>query len=317
MDKYLKLAVMIVWLAAFPFEFPGTLPIVKSASAYELNRSKILWNHLSFKGKSIFGKVNTEVFLTDLPAVESGKMLLTLPESKVLQNPKTRVISITVQSTVVPLIGSKHYLKNQVWMIPKTATALQRVRLRRGSDTWQKIYRFSDRGVYRLRRKPMDDNEKKMTPEKWTRVKSAFYEYNSKDLDCPVVLEANGLFYLVSSLDFKHQLSPFSLCVFNKKQLHQVNVSPNGYRRMQVNYLEKSGDNQTQRKRDIDALKISFKSRALVSEDERPETFSFMGLKGDFEIFIDAATRIPVLVIGKIKGPGKVSITLHEVGLVQ
>jgi hypothetical protein len=51
----------------------------------------------------------------------------------------------------------------------------------------------------------------------------------------------------------------------------------------------------------------------MVPQDEQPEEFSFMGLKGDFEIYIDAATRIPVQVSGQISRIGKVHIRLQTV----
>ena len=64
-------------------------------------------------------------------------------------------------------------------------------------------------------------------------------------------------------------------------------------------------------------FKISFEAHALAPDNTEPEEFSFLGLKGDFEIYIDSASRLPIQVTGNIKGPGKVSITLHEVGLLQ
>jgi hypothetical protein len=40
-------------------------------------------------------------------------------------------------------------------------------------------------------------------------------------------------------------------------------------------------------------------------------------LKGDFEIFIEKSTRIPVLVKGQIPNIGRVEVKLLEVGLNQ
>ena len=82
---------------------------------------------------------------------------------------------------------------------------------------------------------------------------------------------------------------------------------------MKVNYLEKTGGNQTRREKEIDAAKISFQPRALVSEDQAPEEFSILGLNGDFDIFIDKATQLPVQISGKILSFGKIDIKLQEV----
>ena len=63
----------------------------------------------------------------------------------------------------------------------------------------------------------------------------------------------------------------------------------------------------------MDTVRISFKTRAQVPRGEQPEQFSFMGLKGDFEIYIDPARRIPVQVSGQIARIGKIHIRLQAV----
>ena len=109
----------------------------------------------------------------------------------------------------------------------------------------------------------------------------------------------------------------FHLCVFNKQQLHQVKVSVDGLRTLKVNYLEKSGTNQTRRNNAIDAIKISFQPHSLALNNEDPEEFSFLGLKGDFDIYVDQDSGLPVQVSGKIATFGKIDIRLQTVEFAQ
>ena len=107
--------------------------------------------------------------------------------------------------------------------------------------------------------------------------------------------------------------APRELYVFDREQLHQVKFQVSGRQRLEVSYIEKTLKKDIPRQGMIDAIRISFKPRALVPPDKQPEKFSFMGLKGDFEIYIDSATRVPVQVSGQISRFGNVHIRLQSV----
>ncbi|MBE9542998.1 MAG: hypothetical protein IMF02_00775, partial [Proteobacteria bacterium] len=211
------------------------------------------------------------------------------------------------------LFGSDEILETQSWFDPHGAGALQRVRLRQGQDKWQKSYRFTKKGVLRLRKKPRDSREENLTLDQWTKIRNHFYLYGDKGLGCPQILEPASLLYIVSAIDLTTDQPPLNLCVFNKKQLHLVKVSVGGSQSLKVNYLENQGDNQTRVDKKIDTIKISFQPRSLAPTDIEPEEFSFLGLKGDFDIFFDQVTNLPVQVSGKISAFGKVDIKLEEV----
>ena len=289
------------------------LGAVKSSLACEQDAGQVFWKHLSYQGKHFLGKMETVVSLAGLPVKEAQRVLIPIPEGNPLQASTTHVMVIDVQSAVDPLFGANDLTGSQAWFIPGDAAALQRIRSRKGDDIWQNTYRFTTKGVYRLRKKPGRADEKKLAPEHWTRIKESFYPYQDKRPGSQVVLEPTVLLYLVSALDFMKQTAPRSLYVFDRKQLHQVKVHVSGRQRLKVSYLEKTLKKDIRREGMIDAVKISFKPRAMVLQNEQPEEFSFMGLKGNFEIYIDAATRIPVQVSGQISRIGKVHIRLQTV----
>jgi hypothetical protein len=115
----------------------------------------------------------------------------------------------------------------------------------------------------------------------------------------------------------KSTTKPLSLCVFNKKQLHQVKVYVGDSQSLKVNHVQKFGDKQIRIEKNTDAIRRSFQPRSLAPQDIESEEFSFLGLKGDFNIFIDNATRIPIQVSRKIAVLGKVDIISHEVEISQ
>lgn len=286
---------------------------VKSSQALEPTAGQVLWKHLSYRGKHFLGKVETVVSLADLPAEEAQGLLISIPEGSPLQALTTHLMVIDVQSVADPLFGANNLTGSRAWFTPGDAAALQRIRSRKGDDIWQNTYRFAEKGVYRLRKKPGGVDEKKLAPEHWTKIKASFYPYQDRGSGSQTVLEPTVLLYLVSALDFMKPTAPRSLYVFDRKQLHQVQVHVDGLQRLKVSYIEKNPGKDIRREGMIDTVKISFKPRALVPRDEQPEDFSFLGLKGNFEIYIDAATRIPVQVSGQISGIGTVQIRLQTV----
>ncbi len=285
----------------------------ESSAACEAETGQVVWKRLAYQGKHFLGKVETTVSLTELSALAAQKVLISIPEGSPLQVSPAPVKVIDVQSAVNPLFGGPDFTGSQAWFSPGDAAALQRIRYRKGDDIWQNTYRFTEKGVYRLRKKPGHGEQKNLAPERWTNTKESFYPYQDKRPGSQVVMEPTGLLYLASARAFREEAAPRSLYVFDRKQLHEVKVQVSGRLRLKVSYIEKNQKNDMRREGMTDTLKISFKPRALALPDQPPEEFSFMGLRGDFEIYIDAATAIPVQISGQISRIGKVHIRLQAV----
>ena len=287
----------------------------KTALAFEIDADKALWNHLSYRVKTLFGRVTTDIKLTTLPAEDVADFLMAVPGGGPVHASGGTVCSLKTLSNINPLLGFKEILTTQSWIDSNGAAALQRTRQRLGKEKWQKSYRYTNKGVFRLKKMPKDSKEANLPLEKWTKTRESFYPYEPAGPGCSTVLEPSGLLMVASAIRQWKQDAPLHLFVFNKKQLHQVKVSVDGLRRLKVNYIEKSGTHQTRRDTVIDAVKISFGPRSLAQNNEEPEEFSFLGLKGDFDIFLDPNSNLPVQVSGKIATFGQIDIRLQTVEL--
>jgi hypothetical protein len=283
--------------------------------ALDINADKVLWNHLSYRAKNLFGTVTTDVQLIAVPVKAVVDLWITDPAGEGLLPAGETIFDLKVNSKIMPLFGSDEILNAQSFFDPNGSGALQRIRLREGKIKWQKSYRFTKKGVFRVRKKPMDSNEDILPLDQWTKVRNHFYFYGDKGQTCTRILEPGSLLFIVSALNLSKTPKHFSLCVFNNKQLHRVDVSVGGSQTFKVNYLAKQGQNRFRVKKEIDTIKISFQPRALAREGQEPEVFSFLGLKGDFDIFIDKTTWLPVQISGKISTFGKLDIKLQAVSL--
>jgi len=295
------------------FGLPADISQARSSFADALNSEQIPWRHLSYTVENFLGKVTTDVRFEIGPAEEAAKLLIPVPRGCAFQTSGSAVFAITVQSVIDPLFGQNDNLKTQSWYNPQEATVLQRIRLRQGEEIWQKTYRFTPNGVWRLRKKPNDSPETKLPLEQWTNSEESFYPYALSSAECTHIVEPLILLCLVSAIDLESRNGPLTLCVFNKKQLHQVQIHKAGVQRLVVDYRQNLKQGEVRRKGEIEAVKYSFKTRSLAGKGKKPEPFSFLGLKGDFDVFVDKSSRIPVQVSGEIPGFGTVDIKLREV----
>jgi len=284
--------------------------------AANIDFDRVPWRLLSFKASSSFGNLETDIQLTVVQAGEIAELLIPAPQYRAVQASGSGTVNIRIHSNANPLLGSREELTTQSWFNPEDIAALQRVRARRGKQNWQKSYRFAQGGVYRVRKKPADEQEQGMTPDQWTSVRKAFYGYNGRDSECPVMMEPNGLLYLASAIDVERQQFPLSICVFNKKQLHRLRVSGDPDQALEVDYMENAQDSDTRIRKRIDAVKLSFEPSPLIPPEVEPETFSFLGLKGNFDIFLDKASGIPVQISGGSSSIGDVDILLHSAKII-
>lgn len=292
----------------------GLAPLTPAQSFPPMfDRPEISWNSLAFKSKNFMGTVNTRIALVKLPADEVKGSLIASPQGEDLEPSGTGVLHLTINSEVDPLFGSDELLVTRVWFSPREAAALQRVRLRQGKEKWKKTYRWTQSGVYRLRLRPEGADEENLPIKRWTNKNNSFYPYDLEQNKCSSISDPSALLYVASAAGLAVGDPPRHLCAFNKKQLHLVQFQAEKSQRLNINYLEKSPHGETRKDGEAEVLKISFTARSLFADEARAEPFSFMGLKGDFDIFIDKASRIPVRISGRVPGVGKVDLKLGEV----
>lgn len=275
----------------------------------------VRWNRLIFKSGNFLGTVTTRVQIEELAAEAIGDGLLESPGSAGLEPEGAKAILLSVDSAMDPLFGSKEKMATRVWFSPQRTLALQRIRLRQGKEKWEKTYRWTPNGVYRRRLRPIDADEEQLPPTRWTDRQDSFYPYDLEAGNCASVSEPSALLYAVSATGPAVGDPPTPLCVFNKKQLHLVRFTAAKSQHLKINYVVKSEGKESRRKGKAEVLKVSFTSRSLSAGKAEAEPFSFLGLKGDFDIFIDKRSKIPVQVSGRIPAFGRVDFKLGEVQL--
>ena len=287
----------------------------QSYSLLKLDADRVPWTHLSYQAKTFWVEVSTQIRLESMPATEVEASLLSSPQGVPLKASIPESYKIALDMSVDSIFHSPIKVVNRVWFNPHDATALGRLRLKRGDDDFKKVYRFTKQGVFRHRREPKDQQETPQDPENWTDLRDTFYSYNLAKLGCPNVSERLLLVYIVSAAEILKSEKPLSLCVFGKRQLHRAQLRPLGLQSLKVDFVEKNQQAEVRRQGKIDVFKIALETQPLESNLEKPENFSFLGFHEDIVFFIDPVSNLPIQISGKIPRVGKSTLKLNEVQL--
>jgi len=289
----------------------------QSYSQIELDPKRVPWTQLSYRIKNFSAEVNVEVQLESLPAAEIEASLIKSPQGVPIKAWRPESNRITVHYMVDSIFESPVKTINQVWFNSQDATALGRLRLRRGKADFKKVYRFTEQGVFRHQREPKNQQETSEQPEKWTDIKDTFYAYDLDQLGCPNVTERLVLIYIASAsaAEISKSTPPLSFCVFGRRQLFHVRLKPEGFHALKVDFIEKKQQTEIRRQGEVEALKFALEIQPLASDLKKVEDFSFLGFHEDIAIFIDPVSDLPIQISGKISMVGNLTIKLHEVQL--
>lgn len=285
----------------------------QSYSQIKLDADRIPWVHLTYGIRNFSVEVNLKVQLESLPAAEVEAVLIESPQGVPLGPSGPESYKLTVKRDVDIIFKPPVETMNQVWFSPQDATALGRLRLRRGQDDFKKLYRFTKQGVFRHRREPKDPQEILQEPEKWTDVRDTFYAYDLTKPGCPNVSDRLLLIYIASAADIQENDRPISMCVFGKRKLFHVQLKPSGIQSIKADFIEMKQGKETRRQEKIRGLKIELEVSSLRSDQSREENFSLLGLHKNIAFHIDPETKLMLQISGESSSGRKGILKLKEV----
>lgn len=291
--------------------------VIQPISHLKMDTHRIPWTHLTFHAKNFWVEVSTNIQMKSLKASDLDALMSASPKGRLIKPKTPRVNEMTINTIIDPRFRTPVNIYNRIWFDPTDASAFGRIRLRRGEEDFKKMYRFTDRGVFRHRIEPKDKGEARLEPDKWTDSKDTFYPYDKNQLRCPGVSERSVLIYIISAVALSNDNKPLTLCIFGKRQLHRVQLRKEGTLPIRINYIEKNQQVETRKQGTVRAIKIMITAQPLYAGREEAETFSFLGFQKDITIYIDPTSGLPIQANGIIPTVGKADLKLQEVYLKQ
>ena len=302
------------WLIFFPILlitlfFSLTSLAAEKVPVLSIDKTTVPWKHLSFKGKEFFAKLAAEVKLTSPLKSEIDAFILS-PQGFPIAITKSGVLTIDTKISVKSVFA-KVKLQNIAWFDPVTLSTMQYVRQRIGLKDAKKIYRFTDKGVYRFTKQPIDKSETILLPKKWSAVKERFYPYDSEKKGCVHITAPMPVIYLISASKVSDFEKPVTVCVFNKKETIYLDIQKEPAEAVQLEYTEIKGDKVIQKNASISAEVLSLKARS-ISSGQTMNNFTLVGLQGNIKFYIDPESRVPVQLSGDYQGLGEIKLKLRK-----
>ena len=285
----------------------------QTGSHLDLDFHQVPSTHLSFFAKNFWVEVLTDIELSSVPSSDLDPLLLKSPRGTPIKPETAKSAQMTINTIIDPRFRSPVNIYNSIWFNPTDASALGRVRLRRGEDDFKKMYRFTEEGVFRHQIEPKDNKEASLEPEKWSDIKDSFYPYDLTHMGCIGISEPSLLIYILSAAAISKSNESFFLCVFGKRQLHHVRLQKLGISILDVNYIEENQQTKVRKQARIKTLKFTITAEPLESELNKEENFSFLGFHKDIIVYIEPATGIPVQASGIISTVGKAELKLKQI----
>ena len=303
------------WLASSVLFISLFLPFASFAAervpALNIDKTAVTWKHLSFKGKEYFAKLVAEIELMSPSKSELDGAFIPSPKGAPVAMTEFGALVIDTNIFVKSIFATVK-LRKKAWFDPVSVSAMQYVRERRGFKDSEKTYRFTDKGVHRVAKTPIDKNETIQPPEKWSSSYEEFYPYDSEKKDCANITAPISIIYLISALKVSDFEKPVTICVFNKKETVYLDIQKQPSEALQVSHIEAKDDKAIHKNTSILAEVLSLKARS-ISSGQPIDNFTLVGLQGNLRIYIDRESQTPVQLRGDYKSFGEIKLNLRQV----
>lgn len=303
------LVVLLLVILNFPSESSGA----KRNMVYESSSGPdVFWTQLEFQGSKFLNTITVKIELSS-EGQRSGDLSTKLGKH-FGDCSETVTVSklLTVHSTYTGVVFSESRYEEIIWFNEATTHPEKRIRLSNGDSPWVKSYCWEEKGVRRQKILPGNSGESKKPPARWTKYTESFYEFSEEVAGCATVSDPALVFYILSTLDPGRQKLPLEICVFGRKQLHQLTIGLEKTSSLKVSYKKHSPAGEVAIKDTITPHIFSISSDNLVPDNREPETFNFLGLHRDIRIYMDPEKRLPVRISGTNNSVGKLVLDLRS-----
>jgi hypothetical protein len=272
----------------------------------EYRPERIRWSELDYEAHKLGFSIEAQLSLRKLDSAALGLALADPAPGRWLTAPAAGGWQLGLTSAG---LGKRSQL---TLLIDQEGRALQRTQMetgRRLKDYYHRTQRFGVGAVHIRTLKPRA-GEESSPPTDWS------------DLDdwVPELPEgvrpgqSTGLFYTLAAADLDRPGDRVTTWVYAKDRVSRVDLEVEAREPLEVDFVEVAGASERRRRESIPALRIRVSGTPL-DEDDPDASFRFLGLRGTVYVFLDEATRAPLLITGRISWLGRAQVKLERLVL--
>lgn len=288
-------------------------PIDISAQAPASRLERLAWSRLHFKTSILGIPLYAEIKLRILDRQEAQTQLIEPAQSQGIA-PGQQVLRLDISSS---FISDKDI---HTWLLLNSddASVLQRTRLEltRGDERY-KAYRFTDDGIFILRRKPAGAREKNKSFEHWSVSKASFEPYPRHVNQKQIISDTAALLYIGSTMAFGNPGDKEKFAAYFDDKFHVITIEYTGLKSVRADFEARKDGTSSQHimsYRDASQLIIHAHPAGRPKEES---TLQIAGLEPPVELLVDRELGIPLELRGRLGFVGEVSLGLHEATLRQ
>jgi hypothetical protein len=285
-----------------------TEPAKTFISSNQFDIQKVTWSKLHYAASKFFISLDTEVESHILNKEQAQKELKeTDSASDILAEPTSKVFKLDLHSSY---LGQDSTI---VFWMNSDGSALQRVSIDSGKRYRYRRFRYFPYGAWSEKRYPKD-NEVKNNWHDWSDQHIDRYQIAIAKKEHLHLTEPVALFYLASVIPFDKIGQQYSTYLFHDNQAIKLNLTVQKIGPRTVYFKQHLGHKTDNIYRDINVVKVRVSAFPYPNSGGKAD-FSFLGYKGDIDMYIDPIRRIIVELAGDVDYLGKVHIHLKNVTL--
>ncbi len=271
-----------------------------------LNSDQVYWENLRYNASKFFVSFNAKVHY-QLLTKEQANLSLNAKNTthKIHWQTTTTNPQITLKTDVLGIHSTIDLLMN------KSSKALQRTSLRTGRKNYYHQLNYGINNISSFKSRPENKKEKHTSYTQWSNKNEETYPLAANDKALPLT-ETEAIFYLISAAKLEKIGDHYTSYIYDKNGTIQLNFNAQAMTKLKVRYRAHFNGKTKKIRAKVNVLRIKI-SAHRYHDAKNDSHFSFLGYKGDINLYVDVKKRIILQLKGKIDYVGSVAIKLKEV----
>lgn len=280
------------------------------AAASPVSSPAVPWAALHFEARKLLLSA-TSVVRADLVPAEQLVPLLRQPPGEAGIPPPSWVVRLTVE-TDLP-VGRDEAITT--WLHPTTFAALQTHKRTFGKRQYEKVFRYVTGGYYEWRRAPANDREANLSPAAWSERREEWIRLTTPPPAAAVLVDPYALLYLASAARLHLPGQRLTTWTVSRNQLVELSLADGGLTRRPVDYVESLASGERRQRGDLLVRLIHVGAATTNTPAHGQVDLGFLGMQGELTVFLDAASGVPVELVGRTRSVGQLVVRLTRVEL--
>ncbi len=299
--------------ALVPITVLALLPVAASSAGPVPAGPRLPWSKLVLHARKLFLGATTTIEISQEPRCQLLSQLWNLPGGHVPRLPHAGG-QIIRTSTVMPFGRSE---RTTAWIDAASGAVLQTEKLSTGSKLYWKLRRYGPGGYFEWRKAPANVREEKRSHRHWSKTSTGWHPWHPMPPPGAIVTSSYALLPLLSTARLDRRGSRLTILIPSHGRLVELSFVSGDMIQVPAGFTVHLGGRSRKVHGPLRARRVDGSARWLGDDRSNgPADTGFMGMRGPLVILVQPGTAVPLRVMGRAKGIGRLVVRLKSVTLV-